>query len=159
MVWVIVIRSRHGAPGVGRDHGPQLDVVAAGMVGVVDAQGDAPVDGLPAPRQHLVVLRQPPGRGAGRPDEAHDARVAGVDLGADAGPLAQDGLDARRLATQAQGQAGRRVRTQGLEIQVAQRDPHPVQRLHLAPHEGAEARRAVRRAASAGRPGRAMPAS
>ena len=69
--------------------------------------------------------------------------MAAVELGADHRPLLQDRVDAGGLAAERRADAGRRVAAERLEVEVAERDPEPVERLDLAAHEGVEAGRPV----------------
>ena len=62
-------------------------------------------------------------------------------------------VDPGRLAAERARRARRRVAAQRLEVEEAERDLEPVERLDLAPHEGVEPRRAVGRRGRVGRRG------
>ena len=118
------------------------DVVAVGPVGVVEAEGHPPPVLSVAVGDHLVVTRQFERVHPGDADQADHREVALVDLAPDLRPLA---LERRGGPVAAERPAQRRPRPE------PDRQDEPVERLHLAADDRAEARRAVRRRRPVGR--------
>ena len=114
-------------------------VVPARPVGVVDAQGDRVALDLVGVGEDLVALGQSPRAEAAVADEADHRQAAGIDVGADLGPLDLAGAPRGSLGADRAHPPEREGRAQ------------PVERQDLAPHERPEEGRAVGRWLRGGR--------